>query len=123
MLTAMVVLVAASGAPLPRDGSVTSRTVATHAPDTGSASAVAERMRSAGFEVGSTVGVAFSITGDQALFEQYFGHNVEVNAAGETFFATRNGPMQELTAADLPAGRGKGVELVAFSPAYGLDGR
>ena len=121
MLTAMAVLVAASGAPLPRDGSLTSRTVVAHAPDPGSAGLVAERLRSAGFEVGPTVGVAFSVTGEPALFERYFGHGVEVNAAGEAFFSTPSGPTQELPAAEMTAGRGLGLQLLAFSPAYSLD--
>ena len=119
----MVLLAAASGAALPRDGSVTSATVGAHAPDPAAAAAVAERLRAAGFEVGNTVGVAFSVTGEPALFERYFGHGIRINDAGEAFFETDGGPIQELPAAELPDELGRGVEAVVFSPAYDLDDR
>jgi hypothetical protein len=121
MITAMVVLAAASGAALPRDGSVTSATVGAHAPDPGAAAAAADRFRAAGFEVGNIVGVAFSVTGEPALFEKVFGYAVEINDAGEPFFETDAGSTRELPAAGLPDALALGVEAVVFSPAYDLD--
>jgi hypothetical protein len=117
----MVILTAASGQQLPLNAPITAANVDRYRPAPRAAENAAALLRKAGFEVGPTVGIGFSVTGTPALFERYFKRPVRLNPAGEVVFDTAAGQRLELPADALPAELRPTVQGVVFSPRYELD--
>ena len=120
-VTAMVIFTAASGQQLPLNEPITADNIDRYRPAPKAADEAAELLRRAGFEVGPTVGVGFSVTGKPALFELYFKRPVRLNDEGEVVFDTGSGQSLELPAEALPAELRPTVQGVVFSPRYELD--
>lgn len=68
---ALVVLRSPTGRP--PDSELTAAELSRHLPLPQDVAAVGTELAAAGFEVGATVGIAFSIQGPAELFGQYFG--------------------------------------------------
>ena len=111
IISAQVVLAAASGArPGPRT-TITSENIAEWAPSSETIVRVSAELRNAGFEVGGCVGNNMSITGAVRLFESYFHAQLREADGGVQF---NDGC--ELAARKIPSELRKQIAAVTFTP-------
>ena len=112
IVSAQVVLVAASGARLGPGTRITSENVVDWAPSVESIERVSVAFEVAGFDVGVCVGNSFSITGTVLLFESCFGTGLRKTSGGVQF---AHGGV-ELFAENVPSELQADIDTVTFTP-------
>jgi hypothetical protein len=112
IVSAQVILAAASGARLGQETRITSENIHDWMPSTETIVRVSGAFRGAGFEVGECVGNSFSITGAVRLFESYFQTKLR-EAGGGVQFADDS---DVLAAEKIPSALRAQIAAVTFMP-------
>ncbi|MDF0675828.1 MAG: hypothetical protein P0120_16065 [Nitrospira sp.] len=112
IVSAQVVLVAASGASPGPQTRITSENIREWAPSAETIVRVSGELRSMGFDVGGCVGNSMSITGPVRLFESCFHIKLQ-EAGGEVQF---EGEGYELAAEKIPSALRSQIAAVTFTP-------
>jgi hypothetical protein len=110
-VVALAVLRPPSGGAVPGDVPITADTLERFAPDPAEAEAVAAALTNAGFRAGPLVGIALSLSGPRAAFEEYFG--VPVRESPEGGWTAGDADARELP---VPAELAERVQAVTFEP-------
>lgn len=112
IVSAQVVLVAASGASPGPQTRITSENIREWVPSADTIVRVSGELRSMGFEVGECVGNSISITGSVRLFESCF--HIKLQAVGGSVQFAGEG--YELAAEKIPSALRAQIAAVTFTP-------
>jgi len=115
-ITAQVVLRSASGKRLDPSVGITSANIREYLPSSEAEAFATGFFRSAGFQIGPTVGNNFAITAPAETFETVFGVNIKRNADGTVLsIGSGGGASLELPLSSLPALTVQFLEWVTFT--------
>jgi hypothetical protein len=117
MLSAMVIVRAASGRRLAGSDAIDATTLSQHVAAPADVSATQRECTSRGFAVGPHIGISFAITARQSQFETEFAVQLSVGRNGAVT-VTRQGRAlgQELPLDHLSASLRERIETVTFTP-------
>lgn len=113
IISAQVVLVAASGARPGPQTRITSENIRDWAPSAETIVRISGELRGMGFEVGKCVGNSISITAAARLFESCFHIKLQEAGGGGVQFA---GEVHELAAEKIPSALRAQIAAVTFTP-------
>lgn len=113
IVSAQIVLPAASGAHPGPQTRITSENIQKWTPSAEAVERVSKKLQNNGFEVGGCVGNSFSITGPARLFESYFQTKLQEDRRGGLKFA---GDDYELPKQKIPAALRGEIAAVMFTP-------
>ena len=118
LVSAQVVLKAASGKSFDGRTAITSENIADYSPSTDAVAAAAAAFTEAGFEVGNVVGNSFSITAPKRTFEKFFKTKLQMEDRGTAKVSASKGTSEgyELPLKALPKNLSQLVTAVTFSP-------
>ncbi len=112
IVSAQVVLVAASGAKPGSQTRITSENIREWLPSVETIIRVSSELRGRGFDVGECVGNSISITGAVRIFELYFHTKLQETAGGVQF----EDEGYELAAEKIPSALRAQIAAVTFTP-------
>jgi len=113
VVSAQVILAAASGARPGPQTRITSENIRDWTPSEDAIARVSEDLRGRGFEIGNAVGNSMSITGSVRLFESTFHTKLREARDGGVQFADAG---SELAAEKIPAALRRQIAAVTFTP-------
>jgi hypothetical protein len=117
MLSAQVVLRAASGKRMDGTAAITAANIAEYLPAPATVSAARQAFSERGFRVGEVAGNSFPITASEETFEKVFHTKLRKGQKGEVTVGRKKGTASyELPLTQLPESVKRYVEAVTFSP-------
>lgn len=117
MMSAQVLLPAASGKPIDRETIITSENIQDFVPSLETVARAREAFAAAGFDVGENVGISFSISATVSTFEQVFETSLRQDDQGGVAALQDDGSVRyELPLGGLPELLSNLVVAVTFSP-------
>ncbi len=121
VLSAMVIVRAASGTPLAGSAAIDSGTIARHAASPADVEATQHAFGEVGFTIGPHVGISFSISAPRSVFEKALRVRLAIGARG-TVHVNADGVDHglEVPVERLPASLRRHVEAVTFMPPTSL---
>ena len=123
ILSALVIVRAASGRRLAGSAAIDSSTIAAHAPAPGDVELAQQAYGDHGFAVGPYIGISFAISASCLVFERQLGVKLAVDAQG-TVSVSANGTDfgQEVPLDRVPPALRRHVEALTFMPPTSLHG-
>jgi hypothetical protein len=91
VVSALIILPSLSGSKIGSNTSITTENIEKFTPSAVTISKATSFFREKGFEVGTVVGMSFSITGAAALFEEVFNANVIIDDINYARFTSSDG--------------------------------
>ena len=117
IVSAQAVLRPASGMTIGPETPITAENISQYAPSQEAVEETAQTFRSLGFEVGSTVGISFSITAPARIFMDVFGARLYRTDQGGIEHLGKDGVGRlELPTARLPRELARHLHAVTFTP-------